>query len=318
MGKIVTLDEISRPESIAIDSKSNKIYIVEGASIYIFSLNDFKYVKKFGKTGSGPQEFYVLPIAKLSLYIQDDCLFIRTVSKISYFTKDGVYKNEARTLSRISAFFPSNTGFVGEAIKNDDNKSYYTVGLYDNKFNLVKEIYRQKSPLQMSNVFDPTNQKLPVLLFKYNRVFVNGENGIIHIFDPSGKELSSLAYPYEKLEVTDSLKEKVKEVYKKDPRTSAFYESLESMMKFPAYFPSIREYIVADNQVYVLPYKNKEGEKSTFLVFDLNGKFIKKAPVAFSEQNILEAYPYTIDSGKLYQLVENEDEETWNLHINNL
>ncbi len=30
--------------------------------------------------------------------------------------------------------------------------------------------------------------------------------------------------------------------------------------------------------------------------------------------NILDIYPYTIEGGKLYQLIENEDEE-WELHI---
>jgi hypothetical protein len=35
-------------------------------------------------------------------------------------------------------------------------------------------------------------------------------------------------------------------------------------------------------------------------------------------ENILQYYPYTIHNGSLYQLIENEDTEEWELHVNGL
>ena len=46
----------------------------------------------------------------------------------------------------------------------------------------------------------------------------------------------------------------------------------------------------------------------------MNGKFVKKIPVPIKDHNILELYPYALEGSKLYQLVENEEEE-WELHI---
>jgi hypothetical protein len=36
--------------------------------------------------------------------------------------------------------------------------------------------------------------------------------------------------------------------------------------------------------------------------------------VPFKEAEFLQAYPYTINNGKLYQLKENPDTDEWELH----
>ena len=84
-------------------------------------------------------------------------------------------------------------------------------------------------------------------------------------------------------------------------------------MKFPQTFPPMRDFYVADKKIYVLPFAKENGE-NYFYIFDMNGKFVKKIPVPIKDHNILELYPYALEGSKLYQLVENEEEE-WELHI---
>jgi hypothetical protein len=89
-------------------------------------------------------------------------------------------------------------------------------------------------------------------------------------------------------------------------------------------------FIVADEKIYVLTYK-KEKEKSEFVILDLKGKLLKKVFLPFNQSDewfhyslakaTSQASPhatFTIKNGKLYQLIENEDKEIWELHITNI
>ncbi|MGD2085255.1 MAG: hypothetical protein PVH61_03640 [Candidatus Aminicenantes bacterium] len=49
--QVIPLGEVNRPISINVDDTC--IYIVEFPCIYLYSLEDFKLVKKFGKRGEG-------------------------------------------------------------------------------------------------------------------------------------------------------------------------------------------------------------------------------------------------------------------------
>jgi len=51
----ILLRDLFRPELIRVDQ--NQIYITEGPRVYIYSLDDFKLIGKFGAKGEGPQEF---------------------------------------------------------------------------------------------------------------------------------------------------------------------------------------------------------------------------------------------------------------------
>jgi hypothetical protein len=54
-GKLATLTGIMKPDSIYIDNR--QIYIMENPTFFIYSLEDFRLKKKFGKPGEGPREF---------------------------------------------------------------------------------------------------------------------------------------------------------------------------------------------------------------------------------------------------------------------
>ncbi|MCP5105464.1 MAG: hypothetical protein GY950_18905, partial [bacterium] len=58
--KVIPLPELMKPEHPLYFDKT-QMYVIEGTSIYIYSLTDFKLVKKFGKQGEGPKEFILDP-----------------------------------------------------------------------------------------------------------------------------------------------------------------------------------------------------------------------------------------------------------------
>jgi hypothetical protein len=87
---IIPLPELQKPSYILIDE--NHLYVKERFSISIYSLKDFKLIKKFGKEGEGPQEF----TRAINLDICDDYLAVISCGKISYFNRNGKFIRENR------------------------------------------------------------------------------------------------------------------------------------------------------------------------------------------------------------------------------
>jgi hypothetical protein len=74
---------------------------------------------------------------------------------------------------------------------------------------------------------------------------------------------------------------------------------------------------VTDGKIYVHTFIEKDG-KTGFLIFDTKGKFLEKQFLNVYLKKMLEPYPFTIKNGKLYQLVENIDEEEWELFMTDI
>lgn len=95
-----------------------------------------------------------------------------------------------------------------------------------------------------------------------------------------------------------------------------FYHQMLKPITFPTRFPAIRDLRVSDEKIYVITYK-KEKTVTECIIFDTKGKFLKQVWLPLEEVNILNHYPFDIKNGKLYHLVENDD-EVWQLHISKI
>ena len=92
------------------------------------------------------------------------------------------------------------------------------------------------------------------------------------------------------------------------------YERYYKNIVFPEFFPAIRDMRISDEKIYVISYQ-KEKELIKTLIFDLKGKPIKTVPLPLKDMDVKSIYPFTIKNGKLYQLVEDFDNENWYLHV---
>jgi hypothetical protein len=99
---------------------------------------------------------------------------------------------------------------------------------------------------------------------------------------------------------------------KSNPTTKNIIELLKPI-KFPKYFPTIRAFFVEDDIIYIMTFKTVKGNYE-FFTYDINGKFKKKITIPIKFQTEFTPYPITIYKQKLYQIVENEEEE-WELHM---
>lgn len=316
--KITTFDELQKPDSIHVDK--DRIFITEGTTIFIYSSGDFTLVKTFGQKGEGPREFLpnrAVRAGMLQLAVRPDEILVNSFRKLSFFTREGVFKKEIRmTTPGFGMYKGIGKQYVGYGLAQYDKTPYLTINFYDEKLGKVKEIFKYKIPGMDGKTIDPINMtKGPVLISNDERVcFNNGFNDIIYIFDQNGKEVSRVKLENSRIMLTKDREAR----YMKYFKSPAFpfhrdFERDRDRVKFPDYFPAIRNFTAAEN-LYVLTYK-EDGKYREMLVVDFNGKILKKLMLPVAENDPLHLYPYTVKNGKLYQLVDNIDTEEWELHV---
>jgi hypothetical protein len=72
--------------------------------------------------------------------------------------------------------------------------------------------------------------------------------------------------------------------------------------------------MVTDDRIYVLTYKQKDGT-TEMIIMDLKGKEEKRLFVPVVPPVGMDYYvKHDIYKGHMYRLVENVDDETWELH----
>ncbi|UCH97773.1 MAG: hypothetical protein JSV88_13220, partial [Candidatus Aminicenantes bacterium] len=152
-----------------------------------------------------------------------------------------------------------------------------------------------------------------------NKIFIegeDGENGNIYVYDNNGQQIDTLHLEFEKLKVTQEHKQAVEDYYVlKRSRLLAIVKA-RGWLYWPDFFPAVHYQMVVDNKIYVIPYKKKQGKNQLF-IFNLKGELLKQVDVPIVEETIFSFYPNTIKNGKLYQLLENENEE-WELYVHEI
>lgn len=346
-GKIVPLDGLLRPHIIAVDDE--RVYIVDDITIYIYSLKDFKLIKKFGEEGEGPREF---KDRIYSIDVRSDKLIVNSEGRISHFTKDGDFIKQANSSSTGINYLPIGDYLVGMRIFAENRTLYFAIDLSDKKLKKIKEIYRFKHPFQPRKPINPTDIRVCSYHVYDEKIFIDKEGGIIDVYDKEGKKLyaierSATAHKkpshenklstndsIERVKITEEYRKKYLDFWKSTHVLRAEYNALKDRFKFPDYFSPIRDFQIIDGKIYILTYKEagtspqpmkvdetistEQPGKNEMLIYSLEGKLLKKALVPLTEVAILlpQMYNfYTIKNGSVYAMVENPDSESWDLHI---
>ena len=311
--EVVPLPDLINPDGIQADKQ--QLYITEQQSIYIYSLKDPRLIKKFGESGEGPREFKVSRFSEGRIYIhvEPEVLLVNSLKKISYFTRKGDFIKEIRTVSG-SRFIPIGSGFAAYGSVIENKIAYRAVTLHDRDLKKIKELYKEEVG-QMGKDINPLTLMKPLLFYVCGgKLLVGGKDGVIYIFDHNGHPLYTIRPQYEPVPFTGEQQRKFELDFKTHPRFNSLYEVVKKQLKYPGYFPLMRDFHAVDNKVYIRTYREVNGENE-FLIFSIEGKLLKRLMLPVKEKDALESYPYTIENGKFYQLVDNDQTEEWELHI---
>ncbi len=307
------------PNKLLVDDA--RLYVVEGAVISIYSLKDYRLIKRFGKAGEGPREFK----GGLLVDVSSSRILVNSLNRVTFFSKQGEYLDEVNNIVTGQRFrlLENGKGFVGyNSLVDKQGKRFSTINLYGKDFKNTRELYRYKSIVRMGKgwyLFSKTY--LNALPCGGNIFVIGGDGFVIDVFDRRGNRLTAIRQPYEPVKFTESHGKRVLALYKLRPTTAPEYDWWEKNIHFPDVFPAIRKFFTDNTLLYVRTYR-KKGGKDEFFIFDAAGKLVRRVylPIAPSTDKL--AYPYLRDSApfafkdeKLYQLVENEEEETWELFV---
>ncbi len=312
--KVAILQEVSRPDAIA--AGNNRLYISEGASVYIYTLKDYRLAKKFGKKGEGPREFNVNPVsAPLVVYPYNDKLYISSIAKLSVFTTDGEYIKESKVLPYILCI-PVGNGYVGTGTTvNEKNQQVSSVNFYNETFEKVKELYVTDVQIGPSFSISFPFHSSNFISYKDKIYLAAGKEGFaIDVFDANGKKLYRIKKDYQPLKLTAAYKESTENWFKAHPTYKQFWDALKSRVSYKDYFPAIRDILVSGDRIYVLTYK-AQNRAAECIVLDLQGNEQKRVFLPCPENLGLDFHPkYTTHHRDFYTLVENEEKEAWELH----
>jgi hypothetical protein len=326
--KIGSLPEVMKPESITVHQ--DEIYVVEGATIYIYSLKDLKLVRSFGKKGQGPGELTAGPNYSNKVTILSENILVESLNKLVYFTKDGKFQKEIKKQSpMILQSLPVGKNFVvNKFLPGTDGKTMYSIiWLCDENMNDIKELYRMKAVQQGQPPSATIDMLFDTPLFRIfkNKIFIekSSEGFIIDVFDSEGEKLYQIKKKYLKRKIPQNFKEKVFTDLKKDSLIKMLggWDNFSKMFKttFPETFPAIQGMEVSGDRIYVQTYNTTEAGEE-FIIMDLTGQVIKKVMIPkFSRKTligtILGTRLHTISNSKVYYLKEDEVNEEWNFYV---
>lgn len=313
-GNLATvLEEPGRVTSIAVDN--DQLYVVEQTTVHIYKLKDYKYLKKFGKKGEGPQEFRAMAVVTPL----KDRLLIFSTGKISYFSKDGIFQKEHKVPGGYaggSFFKPIGDRFLGSSYPREEDGMYGAVNLYDSQLNKIKELFRVKASDKggtKTNLF-----KFRIQFESYgNKAFVDTRNGFsIQVIDLEGKVLARIEQKdYKQRKFTDDDLKAIQDLMKK-MFGEAQYKAVKNRFTWPDYYPVILTFRIdrVAKRLALITWKKVDGKNECY-IYNMDGKLEKKVLLDLKLVNGIEAYPFAISDGKFYQVFDNDEKEQWELHV---
>ncbi len=312
--KAATLKEVMRPTGMSMGE--GRLFITEGHFIYIYALKGYKLIKKIGKKGEGPGEFKSGHMSGPMLAIpHKGKLYVSSHGKVSEFSLDGEFLKENK-VTPYNTFKPFGDQYVYSCFTgNENNKMVMAVNLADGKFQKVKELLVSGREVGMNARFEFPTAPPDFAAYK-DRVYVVDDSGgfAVNVYDKTGKHLFRIKREHKPLKVSEETKKMHMEALQKDPNLKGMWEFMRTRIVFKEYYPPIRNMRVRDNRIHLLTFKKRLG-KSQCLILDLKGKRLGEVYVTCQDNLGIDVYPkFACYKAYVYALMENEEDETWELH----
>ena len=308
--KIAVFEELMKPLSMAMDDQN--FYIAEGTTIYIYDRKSYSLVKKFGKRGEGPQEFN-MSITRMEP--QGEFLQVNSLGKLSLLKKDGTLVSEVKIGNPAmgNIFLKLGNGYVGTGVEMGKAGPAATVSIFDKDAKKIKELARYQMMLEGKiNVLNMG--RVGLFFIHQNKIYLTADKGFeILVFNEKGDLLKSIKEKVPRVKLTDAEEKGIRAIMKQR-MPAGQYEVMKDRFIFPEYYPDLFNVQVEQDRIYGFTMERKENRYMTY-IFDMKGKLLKKTYIDFKMKQGIEPFPSAIRNNNLYQIIENEDTETWELHV---
>jgi len=300
-----------------------------------------KYLLTIGREGQGPGEFRDLSVSRLD---KDNSLYITDGSnrRISFFDRNGKYLKQIRMQERHNNLYINSKGLIiatKSSQSEDDNimKSIAIYGLFDDEFNLVKELYKDEIELsRLAGVDESSLAKflthaLSELAFRpFVRYTLANSDFIylgypdkyeINIYSSEGKMVRKITRDYDFLPVSKKDEEYFIEIVSnsEDFSNPLFTEGLKKkvfqQLKFPKYKPAYQVLALMENGWLAVIIESIDGEYTLFDIFDQEGRYIahfKSTDITLPGEGLIAGegsiygFQFFFKNGKAYAVTEDE------------
>lgn len=324
-GRVIPIPDHLKPFRIRIQGEF--AVIAEGPEIFIYRLEKetgLKLLHRFGKAGEGPREFKLFPEESPELDLHPDTIVATSINKVSFYNFKGEYQGETRIKGGRRQFYRKmGEHLIGEYQTRYDNQTYVAIGLFDMVGNKIKELFRYLYHAQRGKQYNPIGRGIytPNVFVYKNAIYIGGQlyANSIHVTDVDGKNVATIKAAPGKIKFTDRDKQGWIDSFMLNDEYKKIYAVMKKRFKYPEYFPYWQTFIVADDRIYVQTYeRNKEDTSNRFHIMTLKGGVLGRIWLPLDEFFDFTPCPYTIHNGKLYQFVENDESEEWELHITDI
>ncbi len=318
--KITTLSEINKPDLMEISD--GKLYIMEGSTVFLYDLKDKKLIKKFCKRGEGPRELKMNPGIPNFLVMTSDSVIAVSMDKAIEFSKDGEFKREMKIPGFTNYLHPVKDGYISVKFNVGKNPSV-SVKLIDLDLKEKKTLYSQK--------FTGGQNKIDLT---FDGVHIAVEDNVLYIeesalgfeisrFDLEGNPIDRIKKEVAKIPFSNQHEAAAIENLKSNPQIKQMgWENFKNAVKIikQKYMPPIQDMLLDNGNIYIQTNTIKDGTVE-FWVLNKRGKVLKKVflpkPMESSFISKMFGRPgrfYKFHRDTYYYIVENEEEEEWELH----
>ena len=323
--KIGILPEIMMPNSITLSG--DELYVVEGATIFVYSIESLELLRTFGKKGEGPGELRVTPAYLNKVRVYSDHVMVEGVNKLVFFSREGKLIREIKKKSGILQTIPVGKNYAVNKLRIDNNTVYNGVSLFNPQLEEIKELYSiphiQQGQLPSAKI-DMLLDYPSFRVYK-NKIFVekSTEGFLIDVFDVNGKKLYQISKNYQKTKISERFKDEISERFKEDPLIKSIgWDTIKKGVKLtlPETFPAIQSMEISCDKIYIQTYKTSKNKDEEYIIMDLSGNTIRKTYLPKFKNvtligSILGTKLYVLQDDKLIYLAENEKTEQWELFI---
>jgi hypothetical protein len=241
------LPELLRPAKIEVGK--DQIYVVEDATIYVYSLKDLKMKLKFGKKGEGPGEFPIgrhFNINLINIIPQKNYVLVNSRNKIIVFDKNGRFLSEKKTVQGFgSRILPFGNQYIGTQFTGfRQREPALAINIYDKDLNKIKEMF--KVPVNFGGMMGRSNRKINEFssVFGYdtgnNKIYLfHSQDFVINILDSHGHEEMPIVVDYARIKISSEMESKMMDYYEK-VRYRNNWEQVKDRIELPGRFPAIQ------------------------------------------------------------------------------
>jgi hypothetical protein len=255
-----------------------------------------KFVLTIGKQGQGPGEFQNVSIARFD---RKNRLYVTDIAnrRLNFFDKSGNFLEQISLpeVFEIYAINPRGHYVAGHSreVKSEFRGFKIEFGVFDNKFNLVSELFSMTQDFKppagrdassaakfLAGILSRTAfRPQPVLAVGDSELILFGfpEKYVIDVYSPEGKKVKSIRREYDPIEITSKDKE--------------FFENREAgrylrgipeeqrkealgFIEYPKRKPAYSSFSLMENGWLAVVVESVKGEYTLFDLFDRDGNYI--------------------------------------------